>query len=374
MSDCPLSRWGLMPHTVFISETRAGTIENGTDRIRERTKYFHDGRGLMEKTIDSAGRVTSFGYDDVGRMTTLTDPLGRVTNWTFDGYGRPDKKIYPDTTYEQVIWDPGYLGVPWKFRNRAATEHTVTYDENQNLKTLVGPDVSITRTYDGWDRLDTIKDTAYHAGIHDFTHDLLGRVTEINGPWTDDTLSWQYLDSQRKITRTSPGGITETVTSDALGRVASIVNALGTFTHGYDAETSRPLSITHSGGFDTAFAYLGPDDGRALHTITSKRPGGTNVGRHTYGYDDLGRIDSWQRESLLANPSGPTRSFHWSAHHDFASQLASVAEKSLVGVLEAGWAWKATASRHSSPHGTCCGRERLFHFIVRTAPVLRPEQ
>ncbi|MCU0782264.1 MAG: hypothetical protein MUF04_14360, partial [Akkermansiaceae bacterium] len=154
-------------------------------------------------------------------------------------------------------------------------------------------------------------------------------------PWTDDTLSWQYLDSQRKITRTSPGGITETVTSDALGRVASIVNALGTFTHGYDAETSRPLSITHSGGFDTAFAYLGPDDGRALHSITSKRPGGTNVGRHTYGYDDLGRIDSWQRESLLANPTGTTRSFQWSAHHDFASQLASVAEKSLVGVLEA---------------------------------------
>jgi RHS repeat-associated protein len=321
----------------FISETRTGTVENSSDRIRQRTKYYHDGRGLMEKSVDSAGRVTMFGYDDAGRMITLTDSLGRVTTWTFDDYGRPDKKIYPGTTYEQVIWHPGYLGVPGKFRNRAGTEHTVTYDEHQNLKTLVGPDINITRTYDGWDRLDTIKDTAYLAGVHDFAHDLLGRVTEINGPWNDDTLSWQYLDSQRKVTRTSPGGITETVTADALGRVASVVNSLGTFTHGYAAETSRPLSITHSGGFDTLFTYLGPDDRRALDTLTAKRPGGSPVSMHTYGYDDLGRIDSWQRDSLLANPTGTTRSFKWTAHHDFASQLVSVAERSLSNVLEAGW-------------------------------------
>lgn len=43
------------------------------------------------------------------------------------------------------------------------------------------------------------------------------------------------------------------------------------------------------------------------------------------------------RRSLLANPTGTTRSFKWTAHHDFSSQLVSVAEKSLSNVLEAGW-------------------------------------
>lgn len=58
---------------------------------------------------------------------------------------------------------------------------------------------------------------------------------------------------------------------------------------------SRLLSITNSGGFNTAFSYYGPEPDRALNTITSTLPGGGTIGKHTYGYDDQGRITSWQR-------------------------------------------------------------------------------
>jgi hypothetical protein len=88
--------------------------------------------------------------------------------------------------------------------------------------------------------------------------------------------------AQRSVTRTAPGGFTETVAADALGAIASITNPLGTFTHNRSGLGELLDSITHSGGFNTAFAWHGDTSDFALHTITSTRPGGNVVGKHTY--------------------------------------------------------------------------------------------
>ena len=72
---------------------------------------------------------------------------------------------------------------------------------------------------------------------------------------------------------------------------------------------------------------------RALATITHTRPGGTQIAKHTYGYDPLGRISSWKREATLANPTGSTRSYEWEMGYDYASQLTRVIEKTLTGTL-----------------------------------------
>ncbi len=321
----------------FIGETRSGKVVAGNDRVHERTKFSHDGRGLLTQSIDTAGRITRYGYDDAGRMITLTDPLNRVTTWTFDGFGRADKKIYPDASYEQTTYNTQGFSVVQSLRNRAGQQFSLSFDAHSNPLTFSGPDVNFTRTYDGWDRLDTIKDTAYSNAVHNYDYDLLGRVTQLDGPWTNDTIGWQYLDSQRKIIRTTPGGVTETTISDSLDRIASIANPIGTFTHSYDGETSRPLTIAHSGGFDTSFSYHGAEHDFALETLISKLPGGAHIARHTYDYDKQNRISSWQREATLANPSGVTRSFEWTASYDFASQLTSVSEKSLAGQLLGAW-------------------------------------
>lgn len=63
----------------FIGETRPGRVQNGTDRVLERTRYSHNRRGQPIRSIDTAGRITRIDYDDAGLPTTLTDPLGRVT-------------------------------------------------------------------------------------------------------------------------------------------------------------------------------------------------------------------------------------------------------------------------------------------------------
>ena len=243
----------------YVGETRSGAVVAGQDRVTARTKYVHDRRGLLIRSIDTAGKITRIGYDDVGRMKSLTDPMDRLTQWTYDGFGRKDKKIYSDTTYEQTVWSNSYIGQPYKLRNRRGQESTLGFDATGELKTIVGTGVNILRQFDGWDRLQYLYDFTYNSNPHTFAYDDLSRVTSLNGPWSDDTLAWEYIDSQRKVIRTSPGGITETTTGDALGRIGSIVNPLGTFTPSYEGDTSRMLEINHSGGFDTDFTHYGPE-------------------------------------------------------------------------------------------------------------------
>lgn len=320
----------------FVGETRSGKVVGGQDSVKQRIKFFHDHRGLPVKSIDTAGKITQLGYDDAGRMITLTDPMNRVTSWNYDDFGRIDKKTYPDNSFEQITWYN--MEKPYKFKNRRGQEASFDFDADGNLRSRTISDAQVYNTYDGWDRLKTTYDYFYNPnGNHVYTYDLLGRVTSLDGPWSDDTISYAYNDATRSVTRTSPGGVATTTVADTLGRIASIANPLGTFTSGYDGDTSRLLSITHSGGFNTALSYYGPELDRALNTLTSTLPGGGGIGKHTYGYDAQGRISSWQREATLANPSGTTRSFQWTSSYDFASQLTSVSEKSLTGTLQGGW-------------------------------------
>ncbi len=329
-----------------IGEIRSGKITGGGDRMLERTVFAHDGRGLPTRVTDTAGRVTRFGYDGASRLQTLTDANKNETTWEYDDFGRISKKIFPNLSEENIYWQNAEQME--RIVNRRQQTTWFYYDAHSRIDYIDAPDFTTDYIYDNWDRIERIEHTPADQSMqaHDFEHDLLGRIKEIDGPWTDDTISWVYNDALRKVTRTTPGSVvTETVT-DSLGRIASVTNTLGLFTHNYTGESSKPDSIIHTNGlangtpysgFDTLLTWYDDDQRQALETITSKLPGGNIIAKHTYGYDSLGRIDSWKREAILANPSGVTRSFEWSTRHDFASQLASVAEKTLAGVIQGAW-------------------------------------
>ncbi len=172
------------------------------------------------------------------------------------------------------------------------------------------------------------------SGTYSFTRDLLGRPTSIDGPWADDTIGYAYNDAARSVTRTSPGGLTQTTVGDSYDRTGVIVNILGTFTNTYDGVGGPLTQITHAGanaGFNTAFTYHGDALSRALSTITSSKPGGTTIAKHTYGYNPLGQIKSWKREATLANPSGNTSQYESAIYYDQADQLSSLVNQPLAG-------------------------------------------
>jgi len=330
----------------FTSETRSGKKVSGQDKILQRTLFKHDPMGRLTRATDTAGGITQYVYDAASRLTHLIDPAANDTEWQYDAIGRLDKKIYPDTAEEIYQWTDDYLHY---FTNRRSQVTEFQYDSHRNQYKTLAPEAEDETQYDTWDRPYELWHTPTGGSreTHALGHDLLGRITEINGPWTDDTISWQYLDADRKVIRTTPGSVTTEVTGDAFGRVATILNPLGLFTNAYQGNSSVLDTITHTGGnangtsysgFNTAFAWYDDTLRQALHTITSRRPGNDIIARHTYGYDLLGRINSWQREANLANPTGTTREYTWTLKHDFNSQLTDALESATpTSAVQSAW-------------------------------------
>jgi RHS repeat-associated protein len=357
-----------------IGEIRSGKITGGGDRILERTVLAHDARGLTTRVTDTAGRVTRFGYDGASRLQTLTDANKNETTWEYDDFGRLSAKIFPDLSEEATYW-----------LNATQIDHIVNrrqqttwfyYDAHSQIDLIEAPDFTTDYSYDNWDRIEQIDHTpvGQSVQVHEFEHDLLGRIKEIDGPWTDDTISWVYNDALRKVTRTTPGNIVTETVADAFGRIATVTNPLGLFTHNYTGESPKPDSIIHTNGlangtpysgFDTLLDWHGDDQRQALETITSNLPGGSVIAKHTYGYDSLGRIDSWKRDAILANPSGVTRSYEWGTRHDFASQLASVAERTLSGTIQGAWDYSYDPAGNIASVQTSTGPANLAFITNR---------
>ena len=347
----------------YVSETTSGKRTGGADTVLERTLFRHDGRGLMTRSTDTAGHVTQFGHDAGGRMNSLIDANGHTTSWLYDEFGRFVTKTYPDETFESVTWDPAKPTQPHHVTNRMHQSTWLGFDEHglptrtwgPNEDPEDAPDFNITKTRDTWDRLETIKDTVYAAGVHHLTHDLIGRVTELDGPWDEDTITWTYDDANRKVTRETPGSVTIETTRDAYGRLDSLVDPLGSYDMGYAGLSDMLTTVTHSGGFNTAFEYFGENLGHALKNILSKK-GTQEIARHDYTYDSLGRIQTWKRSVPLANP-GTTNEYEWTMTHDFASQLTGVVEKALSGTIRGGWTYgyDPAGNRYSSMHSAEAG-------------------
>lgn len=328
----------------FISETKSGKTIDSQDRILQRTVYHHDSLGRVDRVTDTAGRTTRYAYDDAGRLTHLTDAANQTTEWVFDpNTGLLTNKIYPGGslqtagTYETYGWTNGLLT---SFINRRGQTTGYEYDSHGNLDLTTTPEAVTETDFDTWDRPEYLYHTPTGGSLqtHHLVHDLLGRLTSLDGPWTNDTIGWEYLDSQRKVIRTTPGSVTTEILGDAYGRLTSVINSLGTFTNGYSGASNQLLSVTHSGGFSTALTYYDETQRQALHTITSTLPGNNVIARHTYGYDNEGRMDAWHREAILANSTGPTRSYDWTLRHDFASQLTDVIESpTSSSSVQAAW-------------------------------------
>lgn len=338
-----------------IAEERSGKCNGTTDIVMESTRSYYDKRGILNRTMDSNGSAVRYVNDAARRLTQLIDAKGNTTQWTFDPMGRPDKKIYPDSTYEQTTWLD--YGTPQTFRNRRGQTVTIQFDSHGLLtrmfqsvpgsptSLLTGAGVDVTNTYEQSDRLEIAYSAVYPPRAYIFKYDPMGRpISRGSAPGyppnaavhSSEILSWTYNDTASTVSRShGTGGLatTETIAADYLGRIATISNPLGTFTNAYAGATGQLLTTTHSGGFNSAYTYHGDVMHRALASITNTMPSGSQIAKHTYGYDSLGRISTWKREATLANPSGTTRSYEWEMGYDSNSQLTKVIEKTLTGTL-----------------------------------------
>jgi len=137
-----------------------------------------------------------------------------------------------------------------------------------------------------------------------YSFDALGRTTNrsING--SSNSIDWTY---------------------DAMSRVTSEDNALGTFSYAYVDDTSgsskgtsRLASITYPNSQVTKFDWYPNQQDQRLQQISNLAPSGATISQFNYRYDPAGQIKQWQQ--LQGNTS-----LNYGLGYDQAGQLVDAA-------------------------------------------------
>ena len=275
------------------------------DPLGQVTERQYDAAGQLERLIDARKHHTTFGYDPLGNRRRLTDPQGNSSYWQYDSLNRLEKST--DPLGEQIVLE--YSPVDdWRRRtDRNGREILFELDELGRVQTETWDDGRVLEfDYDSAGRLTWASDP---SGAFGFTYDANGRLDVA----TQQLAALAFpivLDNDRDLSGNNV-------------QLKILVNGVedSRISSTYDPRDSV-ASITHSGNgvVDKFVAYQynsanqpvlmerfeGPSSSRTLVATTDyahdsagrlvsldHSQGANAIAGYTYGYDTLGRLESF---------------------------------------------------------------------------------
>ena len=281
-------------------------LETETDRRGVSTKTFHNPIRQPVLVQDAAQRMTNLEWCSCGELKSLTDPNGNKTQWKRDVQGRVQEKVYADGRKLSFAWEAKASRLA-SWTDAKGQKRAFEYFLDDNLKKItytgsVVPTPAVSYTYDAqFNRLKTMADgtgtttLAYNA-ITATPALGAGRLASMDGPITNDLISFSYDQLGRIITRNINGSVS-TQSYDNLGRVTSIANPLGSFTYKYLTPMDRPDSLIYPNGQKAAFAYAGATGDFRLTQIKNMNSPTLNISKFDYAYDAESRIKTWTEQA-----------------------------------------------------------------------------
>lgn len=204
--------------------TKAGNLSTATDASSAGvvTKWVYDSYGrILEVRYDHGGTtpaVYGYGYND-GRLETVTEPLGNYVTLTYDDGGRMSQVDV--TKGSSSLGGPDRLIYTYDSMNRVLSGKT-----QQNTGGTYSDLTSVSRTYDGFGRLDT--ETQDGGFVLDYDYDAGGAVTKIDYPSGSPIDFLEY-------------------TMDDGGRLLSVARKLTSAVDGYSASLQTCAEIKYLG-------------------------------------------------------------------------------------------------------------------------------
>ena len=316
-------------------ETTSDRLDVSTrrDRAGRITRYFYDPVRRLIATRDPLGRTIRQDWCTCGALDALVDANGNRTTWERDLQARVTREVRADgTTATVYTYEPrsGRLATITDPKGQVTT-HSYALDNallSVNYSNAQIPTPGVTYTYDAvYGRLTTMSDgiglTAYT--YHPAGQLGAGQVASVDGPLTNDTITYSY-DELGRVTTRAINGAANTVTwaFDALGRVTSEANVLGTFSYTYDGPTSRIATVAYPNGQLSEYSYFGNTGDRRLQTIHHKYPTGATLSKFDYTYDAVGNITTWRQQA-------DATAVLWRYAYDQADQLVAALKETTDG-------------------------------------------
>jgi RHS repeat-associated protein len=256
------------------------SIANQAGRV---TTNEYNAHNQLRKIIDPEGGETRFDYDAAGHIRELIDPNGNTTFFTYDRDNRLVGKKYPDGSQRLFSYTDGRL--KWAKNARGITT-TYTYDKNGNQTKIRYSDGTpdVTTTYDAYNRPTTIVDG---LGSHILTYDASSRLSAVDGPWPDDTVTYGYDLRGRKSFVALENGPTVSFSHDYLDRLTAVVGNGQTYTYSYQGDSMLLTLLQRSDNSVSEFGY--DSTMKRLERLTNRTPAGELLSEQTFTFDPLGQ-------------------------------------------------------------------------------------
>jgi RHS repeat-associated protein len=274
-----------------------GSLSTLTDGNGNVTTFNHDQEGRLTQKTYPDGSAITYSYDIISRLSQRVDALGQITNYAYNLDNTLSGISYfhnlNATSNVSYTWDPNYV----RLSTVANGWGTYTYTYNPYITDPFGTPTT------GGGMLATVLNSTIPNATTSYTYDALGRTTnrQING--SANSVTWNY---------------------DAMSRVTSETNVLGTFGYNYVDDisgsskgTTRLASINYPNSQITNFSWYGTAQDERLQGITNLTPSGQTRSQFNYAYDSAGEITQWPQQNAGISPA------NYALGYDPAGQLVS---------------------------------------------------
>jgi RHS repeat-associated protein len=247
------------------------------DRLGRIWSYTYNADRQLTASTDPTDHQTLFAYNPDGELTSRTDSNGNLTQWAYDLEGRLITKTYADNSTASYTYE-----------NTTSRLHSVLdalgqtkqygYDEDNELTGLtylnaVNPTPNVSFAYDPYfPRRVSMTDG---TGTTQYSYVPVGalgalQLQQENPPLANSAIAYAYDALGRISSQTVAGASEETLQYDALGRLVSDSNDLGSFTLTYLGQTGQITSRTlANSSLATIWTYLPNSGDRRLVSITT---------------------------------------------------------------------------------------------------------
>ncbi|MER6046038.1 DUF6531 domain-containing protein [Streptomyces sp. NPDC001793] len=265
------ARTGAAGHTtVFVRDELGRTVEeHSADGV---ATFAYDPAGCLLRSANATTTVTQT-YDILGRKLS-EDVNGRTTTWTYDALGRRTGRRTPSGVLS--TWSYDAAGRPSALDVGGDRVGFAFDDADREVRRLIGPDLVLSQEWDAVGRLST--------------------QAVVRGADTLQHRAYAYRADGRLHGVTDSTGGTRRFELDPDGRVTAVRAQDWTETYAYDSAGN----LTHA-------ATPGDDPAGTERTFTGNRI--ERCGRHTYAYDEDGRMV--RRTTRLLNGRTRTAHFTW---------------------------------------------------------------
>ncbi|MEW6657080.1 MAG: RHS repeat-associated core domain-containing protein [Thermodesulfobacteriota bacterium] len=255
-------------------------LDSVSERSGQTTFYTYDKLSRLTAITDPAGGVTRMAYDANGNRTQLVDPKGNATRFRYDANNRMERKTYANG--ESEVYTYYSYGLVASKRNARGITTKYYYDANNNLTSVDYDDYylpSLNYSYDKYSRLLTLANT---VGTFAYQYDANSRLVSANGPWANDTVTYQYDALGRRIGMSREKGQAAAYAYDEYNRLLAVNAGGDLYYYTYTGVNPLVRSLTRPNGAVTAYQY---DALKRLSQMTTRNTAGGVINSYAYTFD-----------------------------------------------------------------------------------------